>query len=141
MPAETLEKLIEEWRRTVLRHPDGEDADGLIRAADDLTAYLSACAYKPGLPSVEEVREHEKRGGWWQAQRPKGLQMLHLSIRRYGGIDMIFAKTTQDEFGPMEADYYSKSGLRPCTPDGWPCPRTTLADSKSAVPEGKGEPR
>lgn len=45
----------------------------MARAVVVLLAALDV-PYRPGLPSVEQVRAHEVRGGWWQArlnQQPK----------------------------------------------------------------------
>lgn len=78
--------------------------------------------YRPGLPGVEQVKAHEERGGWWQAQRPKGLQMLRLAVRRWGEVEAVCASTSDATFGPQEPEYFSKSSLRPASPEGDPMP-------------------
>lgn len=56
-------------------------------------------------------------------QRPKGLQMLHLSIRKYGPTDAIYMRTSSTTFGLQEPEFFGQSAFRPVSyPDGNPVP-------------------
>lgn len=95
-------------------------------------------AYRRGLPSVEDVRAHAERGGWWQAQRPKGLQMLRLYIKKclvhgQGEIDMVCAAMMDTDFGAQEPENFGKSLLRPVSyPEGDPIPWPSAVDGAEA---------
>lgn len=61
--------------------------------------------YRPGLPSVEQKRAHEARGGWWM------IQESHLAPR-------IMRADNRAYFGFVSQSCRS----RPCLPDGTLCP-------------------
>jgi hypothetical protein len=75
-------------------------------------------AYRPGLPTVEQVRGHEARGGLWQVLiaegwvANRGLRALPVGVAEFFGSE-----------GWLLADpaRWLNVKARPCTTDGTPC--------------------
>lgn len=74
--------------------------------------------YRPGLPSVEQVRAHEARGGWWQGRYPacRSLPPQIGCFQRPFGLPMEFSHIRYITDSPSSVLEY-----RPCDADGTPC--------------------
>ncbi len=96
-----------------------QDLADLIAEVERLRAGVP---YRPGLPSVEQVRAHEARGGWWMVRREN---FPHVALRRWvvrkGAIFDVEVGDT--EVGLEVATLISGALCRPCTAaaDGTPC--------------------
>lgn len=80
--------------------------------------------YRTGPPTVEQVRAHEARGGWWQARCVDG----RLSVCRYrvanDCVQMWFGGEMWLSLPPPDAAEAGQWSIRPCTsnntPTEWP---------------------
>lgn len=106
-----------------LEHLGGQTGR-FARLADILTAELevlaqlpSAVPYRYGVPSVERVAAHEKRGGWWQTSNYLSYEFVR--VRRWWVRDGRI-----EELSPTR-NWVAVEGVhacRPCADDGVPLP-------------------
>jgi hypothetical protein len=79
--------------------------------------------YRSGLPPVEAVREHEKRGGWWMSRFTGPGDRIAPQVRR-----LFLDEKRQIRASEDVSDAYGMAPAliaierRPCSPDGDPMP-------------------
>lgn len=116
------------WRRTRVADEANASLIAAYRtAAPDLAREVQRLRalvdvpYRPGLPSVEQVRAHEERcpgaGGWttWQRHRAGTAANIVLLVAVAGAIWVA-------DGGSRRRLTASACQWRPCLPDGTPCP-------------------
>lgn len=81
---------------------------------------LRPVEYRPGLPSAEQVRAHEARGGVWQVLVAEGWVVIH-GLRAFAGGVAAFSERKQAWLIEEPARWLNVK-TRPCLADGTPCP-------------------
>ena len=104
-----------------------------VEAARALHPFLD-CEYRPGLPTAEQVRAHEKQGGWWMMIQREGgtgktLGLGAHRLRVMDGHDLLEGRiflvdpVTERMREIAELPTYE---ARPCLPDGTPVAWSSL---------------
>lgn len=84
---------------------------------DLLRALAKGPEYRPGLPTVEQVRAHEARGGWWAWRIDKKRPPLHQRLMLHHGVLAL----DSDGCCWYEASDSDSIQRYPILPDGTPC--------------------
>jgi hypothetical protein len=114
--------LAGDW---ILADSDAAPTAAYRTAAPESASETDDVPYRPGPPTVEQVRAHEKRGGRWQVMDPEGkrpgeawLEML--CVNR----DVIILRGLTCVAALHRMEWSARSSFRPCMPDCTPFPWT-----------------
>ncbi len=76
-------------------------------------------AFREGLPSVEDVRAHEERGGLWLERHPER-RTFSWSLRSSGSaLEFVLDNDMQCRVDP---EWHARSSFRPVDADGYALP-------------------
>lgn len=92
--------------------------------ADEVRQLKEPVPYRPGLPSVDQVRAHEARGGWWQSRGQ--VTWSDGSITNELRVYQLQVSTLAEMFEDWEPEDHMRWSRRPCSPDGTPLPWPVL---------------
>lgn len=95
--------------------------------------FADACAYRPGLPSLAQVRAHEKRGGWWMVYIPEDDEEAALHLVRPGEHAGNLC-TNGVGWSPLPfVEWWEHPRVlwRPCSKDGTPCAWPTPQEAQA----------
>lgn len=112
--ADEVERLQEELERK----------KALLRGIAFLREQVDALdvPYRPGLPTIEQVRAHEARGGRWQILDPKGKYPSEAWAETLSALDQTVVLRAARDVALEMMPWSTRSLYRPCMPDCTPCP-------------------